>query len=102
MAFTKKFLKSKPVCKVTFKLTPEEAKRAKKVQLVGEFNDWDKTSSPMKKLKNGAFTQTVDLPAGKEYRFRYLLDDEQWENDWAADRYIPSPLSYDDDSVISC
>lgn len=102
MALTKKFLKSKPVCKVTFKLTQEEAKSAKAVQLVGEFNDWDPASSPMKKLKNGGFTQTLDLESGKEYRFRYLLDGEVWENDWAADKYLPSEASYEDDSVVAC
>lgn len=101
MALTKKFLKSKPVCKVTFKLTQEEAKSAESVQLMGEFNDWDVGSAPMKKLKNGGFTQTLDLEAGKEYRFRYLLDGETWENDWSADKYIPSESSYDDDSVVS-
>lgn len=102
MALTKKFLKSKPVCKVTFKLTQEEAKSAESVQLVGEFNDWDAAASPMKKLKNGGFTQTIDLESGKEYRFRYLLDGETWENDWSADKYIPSQSSYDDDSIVSC
>lgn len=101
MALTKKFLKSKPVCKVTFKLTQEEAKSADSVQLVGEFNSWDADASPMKKLKNGGFTQTLDLEAGKEYRFRYLLDGETWENDWSADKYIPSESSFDDDSVVS-
>ena len=101
MALTKKFLKSKPVCKVTFKLTQEEAKSAESVQLIGEFNEWDAKASPMKKLKSGGFTQTIDLEAGKEFRFRYLLDGETWENDWAADKYIPSESSYDDDSVVS-
>lgn len=102
MALSKKFLKSKPVCKVTFKLTQEEAKSAKKVQLVGEFNGWNPKSSPMKPLKNGGFTQTLDLEAGKEYRFRYLLDDATWENDWEADNYIPSGVCFEDDSVVAC
>ena len=54
----------------------------------------------MKKLKNGDFTQTVNLPAEAEYQFRYLLDDESWENDWEADAYSPSPVSFDDNSVV--
>ena len=37
MAITKKFLKSKPVCKVTFALTETEANSA---EVVGDFNDW--------------------------------------------------------------
>jgi len=100
MALKKQFLKSKPVCKVTFKLSNKEAKSADSVQLVGEFNDWNKDAEPMKKLKNGDFTQTIALEADKEFRFRYLLDGETWENDWSADKYIPSQSSYDDDSVV--
>ncbi|UAA40505.1 isoamylase early set domain-containing protein [Paraneptunicella aestuarii] len=102
MSLKKQFLKSKPVCKVTFKLTPEEAKNADSVRLLGDFNDWDKRSQPMKKLKNGGFTATVALETGKDYQFRYLLNDHEWENDWAADNYMPSPQSYDDNSVVSC
>lgn len=102
MALTKKFLKSKPVCKVTFKLTEEQAQSADSVQLVGEFNDWSAKAKPMKKLKNGGFTQTVDLESGKEYRFRYLLDGKTWENDWSADAYTPSASCYEDDSVVRC
>lgn len=102
MSLKKQFLKSKPVCKVTFKLTQEEAKSAKTVRVLGEFNDWDAKASPMKKLKNGGFTATLDLEAGKDYQFRYLLDDESWENDWAADKYVPSEASFEDNSVVSC
>jgi len=102
MSLKKQFLKSKPVCKVTFKFEKEAAKSASSVKLVGDFNGWDLTTAPMKKLKNGSFTATLDLEVGKEYQFRYLLDDDSWENDWAADAYVPSPASYDDNSVVSC
>jgi hypothetical protein len=54
----------------------------------------------MKKLKNGDFTTTVELPKDSKYQFRYLLDDNAWENDWDADAYIPSPVSLDDNSVV--
>ena len=101
MALTKKFLKSKPICKVTFKLTQEEAKSADSVQLLGEFNEWSADAAPMKKLKSGGFTQTIDLDADKEFRFRYLLDGETWVNDEAADKYVTSKSSFDDDCVVS-
>ncbi|GAA6183691.1 MULTISPECIES: isoamylase early set domain-containing protein [Alteromonadaceae] len=101
MSFKKQYLKSKPVCKVTFKLSKEEAKNAETVRLVGDFNDWDTATAPMKKLKNGSFSSTVDLPADAEYQFRYLLDDEKWENDWNADAYVTSPISFDENSVVS-
>lgn len=100
MSLKKQYLKSKPVCKVTFRLNAEEAKNAASARLVGDFNKWDASVSPMKKLKNGDFTQTIDLETDHEYQFRYLLDDEMWENDWEADAYKPSPISMEDNSVV--
>lgn len=100
MAFKKQYLKSKAVCKVTFKLSKKEAHAADSVRLVGDFNEWDMTSSPMKKLKNGDFTTTVNLAKDSQYQFRYLLDDKIWENDWEADAYVPSPVSIADNSVV--
>ena len=29
------------------------------------------------------------IATGRTYRFRYLIDNERWENDWAADSYAP-------------
>lgn len=97
----KKFLKSKPVCKATFTLPAEAAQGAKKVFLVGDFNDWDTAEGiAMKKQKGGIFKTTVELETGKEYQFRYLLDGETWENDWEADKYVASPFGVDN-SVVS-
>ncbi|MBX2815234.1 MAG: isoamylase early set domain-containing protein [Saprospiraceae bacterium] len=101
MAIKKKFLKSKPVCKVTFKLEKKAVNGAKKVALVGDFNDWKENDIKMKKLKDGSFTTTLDLATGKDYNFRYLLDGKIWENDWAADKYAPSGVSGEDNSVVS-
>ena len=101
MPFKKLYLKSKPICKVTFKLSKEEAKAADSVNLVGDFNDWDTAGAPMKKLKNGSFSTTLELAKDKKYEFRYLLNDKEWENDGAADAYAPSTVSFDENSVIS-
>ena len=101
MSFKKQYLKTKPICKVTFKLTKEEAQNAVSVRLIGDFNDWNTSVAPMKKLKNGGFTATMDLPKNNEYQFRYLLNDKEWENDWAADQYVTSPVSLEDNSVIA-
>jgi 1,4-alpha-glucan branching enzyme len=100
MAFKKQYLKSKSVCKVTFKLSKEQAHDANVVRLVGDFNQWDLSSPPMKKLKDGGFTTTINLNKDSQYQFRYLLDDKAWENDWDADSYIPSPISFADNSVV--
>ena len=101
MSFKKLYLKSKPVCKVTFNLTKEEANSADSVKLVGDFNDWDVKATPMKKLKNGSFSTVVDLKKDNKYQFRYLLDDKDWTNDADADEYAPSSVSYDENSVVA-
>ncbi len=99
---SKKFLKSKPVCKVTFKLDKEEVNGAKKVALVGDFNDWKTAKkAEMKKLKNGSFTTTLDLEVGKDYQFRYVLDGEKWINEAGADKFVPSGVSYEENSVLA-
>ncbi len=96
----KRYLKSKPVCKVTFELPGEAAKTAKKVCVVGEFNQWNPRSTPMKKLKNGSFSVTLDLEKDTEYQFRYLIDGRKWENDWSADTYVATPYGDDKNSVV--
>lgn len=101
MSFKKQYLKSKPVCKVTFKLTKEEANSADSVKLVGDFNEWDVKATPMKKLKNGSFSSTVELSKESKYQFRYLLNDKDWTNDASADEYAPSTVSYDENSVVA-
>ena len=59
MAVTKQYLKTKPVCKVTFTVPVNEAK---KVAVVGDFNNWKEKEGTLKKLKNGVFKGTFDIP----------------------------------------
>lgn len=100
MAIKKKFLKSKPVCKCTFSLPKKAAPEATKVVLVGEFNDWSTDSVELKQLKSGEFKIELDLETGRTYQFKYLIDDNVWENDWAADAYVPVPGLATENSVV--
>jgi hypothetical protein len=100
MSLQKKYLKTKPICKVKFELPKEVTKTATRVCVVGEFNDWDQCANTMKKQKNGNFTTTLDLEPGLEYQFRYFIDDEYWKNDPNADKYIPNNLCGADNSVV--
>ena len=95
----KQYLKIGDVCNVTFRLPQEAAPDAAVVTVVGEFNDWSLSDTPMKKLKNGTFKTTMKLPCGNEYKFRYLIDSSRWENDWCADEYTPNAFG-GEDSVI--
>ena len=100
MSLTKKFLKSKPVCKVTFKLKSDAAKDAKTAKVLGDFNDWNPKKGKMKKLKSGDFTLTLDLESGRDYEFRYLIGTSNWENDEAADKYVPTGISFEENGVV--
>ncbi|MBN2468146.1 MAG: isoamylase early set domain-containing protein [Deltaproteobacteria bacterium] len=100
-AIKKKYLTSKDLCKVTFRLPRIAAPDAHRVCIVGEFNNWNIYANPMKRLKNGNYTITLDLEPGREYQFRYLIDDSRWENDWNADKYVKSPYGGADNSVVA-
>ena len=100
MSIRKQFLKSRPVCKVTFKIPETVGNGAKTAHLVGEFNEWSTSATPMKRLKNGAFSTTVELTPNRSYQFRYLLGPSRWENDPEADAYLPTPFGDSRNSVI--
>jgi 1,4-alpha-glucan branching enzyme len=82
---------------VTFTLDPRVG--AQTAAVCGEWNDWSADAGAMRPDAKGGFSVTVDLEAGRIYRFRYLLDGERWDNDWAADAYLPNGFG-GDDSVV--
>ena len=73
MSIKKQYIKNGPVCKVTFKLAKDMVNTADKVNLAGDFNNWDMESLPMKKLKNGDYTASIDPEKGREYQFKYII-----------------------------
>jgi 1,4-alpha-glucan branching enzyme len=89
MSLKKQYLKSKPICKVTFRLPQSAVKGAKKVHLVGEFNNWDHKSTPLKKLPDGSFSIALSL-----------LDGKTWENDWEADGYVHTEIPGVENSIV--
>lgn len=101
MSIKKQFLKSKPVCKVTFSVNAELIEGAKEVALLGEFNAWDPSDFTMRKLKDGSYTKTIELEVGREYQFRYLVDGEHWINDKEADKYTYSGVAAEENSVVT-
>ena len=97
MAIKKQYLKSKPVCKVTFSIETEDAK---KVSVVGSFNDWNAKKAPLKKLKNGTFKGTIDLEKDNAYEFKYVVDGT-YVNDTAADAYVWNDFAGAENSVVN-
>jgi 1,4-alpha-glucan branching enzyme len=77
---------------VTFELPPGIV--TGKAVVVGDFNGWS-GGAAMKRRRDGSFSATLRLEPGR-YRYRYLVDDERWENDWSADAYEPNDFGTDD------
>ena len=94
----KNYTKSRSSCRVTFKL-PSEVE-AETVALLGDFNEWSADSHPLTRRKDGSHSTTISLEAGQDYRFRYLLDNDRWINDEAADREVANRFGTRD-GVIS-
>lgn len=94
MSIKKQYLKTRPVCKVTFRVHKSAAQFAQTIHLVGDFNGWDAQATPLTALRNGEFTTSLELQtAMPEYQFRYLYDGCRWENDWNADGYVTNGVS---------
>jgi 1,4-alpha-glucan branching enzyme len=100
MSTEKKYVKTKPVCKVTFCLPKDAAKDAKVVTIAGDFNDWSHDATRLKRDRSGNFKVTLELENGREYQFRYLLDGTTWENDWQADKYVMAGVGSTENSVV--
>jgi len=97
MAIRKQYLKSKPVCKVTFAIEAEEAQN---VSLVGSFNEWNTEATQLTKLKNGTFKGTVDLEKDNSYEFRYVIDGT-YVNDEQADAYQWNEFAAAENGVLN-
>lgn len=95
---SKQYAKNNKTAKVTFELPADFA--VSKGALLGDFNNWDNTATPLKRRKDGTLYATVSLEAGREYRFRYLTDEGAWVNDPAADAFIDNPFGSTDSVVI--
>jgi 1,4-alpha-glucan branching enzyme len=85
-------------CRVMFDLQPNGDVQT--AHVCGDFNDWSPSKHPMKRRKDGSYWASFWVEAGRQYRFRYLLNGEQWQNDQDADGYVPNPYG-GEDSVLT-
>ncbi len=84
--------------RVTFTMPPLDG--VEQLNLVGDFNNWSITETPMARDAGGAWTASVMLAGGRDYQFRYLANCADWHNDWLADSYQPNGFG-SDNSVVS-
>jgi 1,4-alpha-glucan branching enzyme len=95
----KRYLSKDTVCKVTF-ILPSEIK-ARSAFVVGEFNNWNKDANPMEQGPDGVWKAEVKLDAGYEFQFRYLVNGNEWHNDWEADKYVMHPYGGENSVVVT-
>jgi len=93
----KMYTKTGNSCRVHFELPA--GVDAKKVALCGDFNEWNPKTHSMKKKKDDSFYLDVYLPSGRDYRYKFFVDDKRWENDWEAEKYLPNDQGSDDSCI---
>lgn len=68
--------------KITFTLPAANIIGAAECVLLGEFNDWNLDKGIyLQKQADGSMTAELELNAGKDYQYRYLLSNGRWVND---------------------
>lgn len=97
MSIKKQFIKTKPVCKVTFTVV---AKDAKSVVVVGDFNNWNAAEGELTKLKNGTFKAVIEIPKDTTYEFKYVIDGA-FANEPEADSQVWNDFAGSENSVLS-
>ena len=80
--------------KVSVKKTETEfsllAPQAVSVFLSGDFNQWNTSSHPLKKGKDGKWKISLSLDPG-QYQYRFLVDGE-WQNDPSSPECVANPF----------
>ena len=68
--------------KIIFTLLASNIIGAGDCVLLGEFNNWDASEGIyLQKQADGSMTAEIELAAGKDYQYRYLLSNGRWIND---------------------
>lgn len=73
---------------------------ADSIYVVGDFNEWTPGATPLHRCMDG-WCAEIELPAGCAYRYRYLVNNHRWLNDWHADCYVPNREGGDDSVIVT-
>lgn len=96
MAIKKQFVKTKPICKVTFLV---ESKEANEVAVIGDFNNWNPEEGVLNKLKNGTFKGVFSIDKDAAYEFKYVIDGD-FVNETEADSFKWNEFAGAENSVL--
>jgi 1,4-alpha-glucan branching enzyme len=66
------------------------APKAKKVSIAGKFNEWNTSSTPMKKSKDGTWSIKIKLSPG-QYEYKYFVDGA-WASDQLCSELVSNPF----------
>lgn len=94
----KKFFKTKEECEVTFELHIDDANQ---VALLCDANNWEPVAMKKGKKADAPFRAKMRLPKDGQFQFRYLVDNELWVNDEAADAYWANEHGSDNSVVFT-
>jgi 1,4-alpha-glucan branching enzyme len=97
MSIKKQFVKTKPVCKVTFSV---EAKGAIQASVIGDFNNWNPEEGTLNKLKNGSFKGVFNIDKDASYEFKYLIDGI-FVNEINSDSFLWNEFAGNENSVLT-
>lgn len=59
---------------------------ADRIVVSGTFNNWNEREVPMHQDRDGVWRARLELPAGKRFEYRYLIDG-RWQTDYHADGF---------------
>jgi 1,4-alpha-glucan branching enzyme len=96
-------LKKTPVRKsdktsVVFEMQGFES--ASQVNLVGEFNNWEPTRTPMKRRKDGAWSVAMRLANDARYEYKIVVDGKSWIADENSDELSQNPFGGQNSVVV--
>lgn len=72
---------------------------ADRVQLAGDFNEWNAASSPLQRDES-CWSISMLLDLGRTYAYRYLVDHE-WVTDWNADGFATGSDGHDRSLIVT-
>jgi 1,4-alpha-glucan branching enzyme len=84
--------------RVTFTMPKLEG--VKQLFLVGDFNNWSVSETPLTRAADETWSVALTLDSGRRYQYRYFADNQVWHNDWAADFYVMNTFGTEN-SVVS-